>query len=66
MEQIFQRDGRHCQVCQRQSSNDEDVRLELHHIRPFSMGGLTIDVNLVTVCNECHNNFDPHYHPGLF
>lgn len=63
---ILKRDEDRCQVCHRQSSNDGDIRLELHHIRPFSMGGLTIDENLITVCNECHNSFDPHYQPGLF
>ena len=30
------------------------------------MGGLTIDENLNTVCNECHASFDPHYQPNLF
>ena len=30
------------------------------------MGGLTIDENLITVCNECHASFDPHYRPELF
>ena len=63
---ILQRDGHRCQVCHRQPSNDGDFRLELHHIRPFSMGGLTIDENLITVCKECHDSFDPHYQPGLF
>ena len=63
---ILQRDGHRCQVCQRQPSNDGDIRLELHHIKPFSTGGLTIDENLITVCNECHESFDPHYQPGLF
>lgn len=65
-EQILQRDSRRCQVCERQPSDDGDIRLELHHIRPFGMGGLTIEENLITVCNECHNSFDPHYQPGLF
>ena len=64
--QILQRDGHRCQVCERQPSNDGDIRLELHHIRPFSTGGLTIEENLITVCNECHNSFDPHDQPGLF
>ena len=63
---ILPRDGHRCQVCHRQPSNDGDIRLELHHIRPFSMGGLTIDENLIAVCNECHDSFDPHYQPWLF
>ena len=63
---ILKRDDHRCQVCHSQSSNDGNIRLELHHIRPFSMGGLTIDENLITVCNECHNSFDPHHQPGLF
>ena len=63
---ILQRDGHRCQVCQGQPSNDGDIQLELHHIRPFSMGGLTIDENLITVCHECHVGFDPHHQPGLF
>ena len=63
---ILHRDGHRCKVCQRQPSDDAGIRLELHHIRPFSMGGLTIDENLITVCNECHASFDPHYRPELF
>jgi len=63
---IRERDGHRCQVCHKQPSNDGDIRLQLHHIRPFSMGGPTIDENLITVCNECHDSFDPHYQPGLF
>ena len=63
---ILQRDGHRCQVCHRQPSNDGDIRLQLHHIRPFSMGGPTIDENLIAVCNECHDSVDPHYQPGLF
>lgn len=63
---ILQRDGHRCQACRRQPSNDEPNQLELHHIRPFSMGGPTIDENLLTVCNECHRSFDPHYQPWLF
>lgn len=63
---ILRRDDHRCQVCHRRPANGGDIRLELHHIRPFSMGGLTIDENLITVCNECHNSFDPHYQPGLF
>lgn len=63
---ILQRDGNCCQVCHSQPSNDEDSPLELHHIRPFSMGGPTIEENLLTVCNECHRSLDPHYQPGLF
>ncbi len=65
-ERILQRDGNRCQVCHWQPPNDEDNRLELHHIRPFGMGGPTIDENLLTVSNECHRSFNPHYQPGLF
>lgn len=63
---ILQRDGHRCQVCHKQRVNDEDLPLELHHIRPFSKGGPTIDENLITVCRECNMSFGSEFEPGLF
>lgn len=63
---ILERDGHRCRVCHKQRANDEDISLELHHIRPFSKGGPTIDENLITVCHECNMSFGSQFHPELF
>ena len=65
-ERILQRDGHRCQVCHKQRASAEDIPLELHHIRPFSKGGPTIDENLITVCRECNMSFGSQFQPGLF
>lgn len=63
---ILQRDGDRCQVCHKQRANDADIPLELHHVRPFSKGGPTIDENLITVCRECNMSFGSQFQPRLF
>jgi len=45
---IMKRDGHKCYYC---DSTDE---LEVHHLRPLSMGGNNEDYNLLTLCWECH------------
>ena len=44
---------------------DEQVELELHHIRPVENGGLTVDGNLITLCSTCHDNLEPHFDHDL-
>lgn len=45
---IIKRDGAKCYYC------GETERLDVHHLRPISMGGNNDDYNLLTLCHECH------------
>ncbi|WP_225896378.1 HNH endonuclease [Amazonocrinis nigriterrae] len=64
--QVIQRDGSRCRICGRRPADYVDVELHVHHIRPWGMGGLTQDENLITLCHTCHKGLDPHYNPSLF
>ncbi|BAT52744.1 HNH endonuclease domain protein [Nostoc sp. NIES-3756] len=64
--QIIQRDSFRCRICGRRPADYVDVELHVHHIRPWGMGGLTQDENLITLCHTCHKGLDPHYNPNLF
>lgn len=46
---VFKRDGQHCQYC---GSNDD---LTLDHVMPKSRGGKTIWDNLTTACKRCNS-----------
>ena len=63
---ILERDGYRCQICGERPSNNEHIVLNVHHIRPFGEGGLTIDEKVITLCHTCHRGLDPHYKLGLF
>ena len=63
---ILDRDGHQCQKCGWQPPDEKDPDLHLHHIRPFSMGGLTVDENLITLCRLCHQSLHPHFQPEFF
>ncbi len=63
---ILKRDGFRCQLCGERPSNNEHITLHIHHVRPFSRGGLTIDENLITLCHTCHEGLDPHEDLTLF
>lgn len=56
--EIFVRDKYTCQDCKwnPQQWNRSDPRnLEAHHAVPHSKGGATINENLITLCNICHD-----------
>lgn len=65
-ERILERDGHRCQMLGCRASAEEDAELQLHHIRPFSQDGPTLDENLITLCQDCHRSLDPHYQPDLY
>lgn len=64
--QIFDRDKRRCKICGASPANNEHVELHLHHIIPYSEGGLTYDANLITLCHTCHKGLHPHTDYSLF
>lgn len=49
--EVFQRDGFACRYCGRKAP---EVELEADHVKPYSMGGLTVIENLVTACVSCN------------
>jgi len=64
--EVLKRDNRRCKVCGRRPDDHLDLELHVHHIRPWSKGGVTYPDNLITLCQTCHNGLDPHYDPNLF
>jgi hypothetical protein len=63
---IFNRDGFRCRICGETPSDNVHVTLHVHHVRMWSRGGLTEDINLITLCGTCHAGLDPHNDWGLF
>ncbi len=52
---IRARDNYTCQICGAKTTKNKKVELEVHHIRPKSMGGTDDETNLVTLCKSCHD-----------
>jgi 5-methylcytosine-specific restriction protein A len=49
--QILKRDGYLCQACRIRSAD------HVHHIKPKSEGGLDVPENLVSWCEQCHEEW---------
>lgn len=64
--QILKRDDYRCRICGRRSSDHVDIELHVHHVRPWGVGGVTEESNLITLCHTCHNGLEPHFEYGLF
>lgn len=62
---ILKRDNYRCRICGRRAEDYTDIELHVHHFRPWAMGGLTEETNLVTLCHTCHNGLDPHFDMSL-
>jgi hypothetical protein len=52
--QVLKRDNYRCGVCGRSPRTNTDLELHLHHVRPWGTGGLTHELNLLTLCSTCH------------
>ena len=52
-DKIRKRDNYECRICFKNSS-ETNTQLEVHHIRPVSIGGRDRENNLITLCRECH------------
>jgi hypothetical protein len=50
--EILKRDNYSCQICG--STPEGGASLEVDHIQPYSMGGLTIAENARTLCKQCN------------
>ncbi len=55
---ILERDSYTCQLCgytnKDKYSNSVQVKLEVDHIKPLTLGGKTTEENLWTLCNRCN------------
>lgn len=60
---VLKRDGARCLICGRSPINNPDVELHVHHMIPWGEGGLTEQMNLVTLCHTCHGGLSPHDDP---
>lgn len=62
---ILARDGNQCRGVVRDLKGSpvrcsSVTNLEVHHMRPLSKGGRTIDANLITLCSKCHKRKHNH------
>jgi|SRR5476651_488248 len=56
--EVFKRDGGFCVPCRRKGKLVKAT--DCHHILPLSKGGTTTKKNLMSVCDNCHEQ----RHPG--
>lgn len=55
---VFKRDGFRCLICGRTAADALDVKLHAHHIRGFAAAGPTVEWNLATLCESCHDGIE--------
>ena len=63
---VLKRDKYRCMICGQRPADDVNIQLQIHHIRPFSNRGVTIEKNLITLCHTCHGGLKPHFEYSLF
>ena len=63
---ILKRDDYRCLMCGRRPAENTDVKLHVHHVVQWSLGGLTVRKNLITLCETCHDGLEPHTEWKLF
>lgn len=51
---VMRRDNFRCCLCGAVQNPDQDIRLDIDHILPWSSGGETVMSNLQTLCNHCN------------
>jgi hypothetical protein len=51
---VLRRDRFRCVTCGRSPATNLGCELHVDHIKPFSMGGLTVIDNLQTLCEQCN------------
>ena len=60
-EQIKRRDGYHCVICGK--GIEHGTTLEVDHIKPIALGGLSTPNNLRTLCYDCNRGKGATYDP---
>jgi hypothetical protein len=63
--EVMKRDRWRCRLCGRSADDSVDIRLHVHHVRPWAVGGLTELQNLITLCQTCHEGLEPHFEAAL-
>jgi hypothetical protein len=63
---VLKRDSYRCIICGQRPADDVNVQLNLHHVRPRENGGLTVEKNLISICQTCHQGLDPHFDCNLY
>lgn len=53
--QIFDRDNHQCRKCGKHS---QQRKLQIHHIIPIIKNGSAAPENLITLCKECHHEWE--------
>ena len=55
---VYERDSNTCRICgwtiEKWSSTDPRI-LELHHLEHHEHGGQNVELNLIVICNRCHD-----------
>jgi len=64
--EVLKRDSMRCLICGQRPCEGVQVELEVHHIAPWSTGGLTEMENLITLCTACHDGLKPHGELSLY
>lgn len=57
--EVLERDGYQCRHVAEGSVCRGTENLEVHHIRPLSAGGTTVNSNLITLCEKHHLSRHP-------
>lgn len=60
---ILERDNYTCKICGRQIR--VGVRVEVHHIKPWTISHDNSDANLITVCRDCHRKLHANHNWSL-
>lgn len=54
-QRLFRKNGCVCKVCNKKTNQlDKEMHLEVHHIRPFHLGGQGVRRNGLVLCKQCH------------
>ena len=62
---VYEKHGRACMQCKK-TEQEDDIKITLHHIRPFSKGGETTIQNLIPLCEKCNRDIDNDFLPELY
>lgn len=52
---VMRNDNFKCRICGRSPATDQNIKLEVDHVKPWSKGGETVIENLQTLCSDCNS-----------